>query len=143
MTIRSKATALGLAAAMVVGGALPAFAVSAYATSPLNVRSCAGTDCRVVDVLQRGEEVDVRFCEGVWCAIDRRGADGWVNANYLARAGGGYDRDYDDDDYYDRGYYDDFYIEPRRVYPRRFIRRHDAGISACIGGPRARFCVYD
>lgn len=137
MTIRSKATALGLAAAIVLGGALPAFAVAAYATSPLNVRSCAGTDCRVLDVLQRGEQVDVRYCEGVWCAIDSRGGGGWVNANYLARDGGY------DDDYFDDGYYDDDYYEPRRTYPRRLIRRYDPSVSACIGGPKARFCVYD
>lgn len=140
MTIRSAAISLGLAAAFVVGGALPALAVPAVATSPLNVRTCGSTDCRVVDVLQRGEEVDVRFCEGVWCAIEGRGADGWVNANYLAR---GYDDGYDDDDYEDDYYDDGFYIEPRRRYPRRIYRGYDPFFGACIGGPNARFCVYD
>ncbi len=92
MTIRSKVAAAGLATAILAGTTFPAFAVLAEATTPLNVRTCGSMDCRVVDVLHRGEQVDVRYCEGVWCAIERPGADGWVNANYLTRGG------YDDDD---------------------------------------------
>lgn len=140
MSFRSTAKALGLAAAIVIGAAAPAFAVSAYATSPLNVRSCAGTNCRILDVLQRGEEVDVRYCEDVWCAIEGRNVSGWVNANYLARAGDYDDGDYDD--YYDDDYYDDLYIERRRSYPRRIIRGYTPYPSVCVGGSRARFCAY-
>lgn len=139
MSLKSKAATLGIAAAIVVGTALPALAVTAFATTNVNVRSCGGTDCRVVDVLRRGDRVEIDYCEGSWCAIERRGRDGWVSANYLSR-GGFYDDDFYDDDYYD----DDFYIvPPRRIRPIRPIRRYDPDFSACIGGPNARFCVYD
>ena len=131
MSLRSNLARLGLTAAVLAGTILPALAVSAVATTPLNVRSCGSTDRRVVDVLQRGEEVEVRLCEGVWCAVEKAGPDGWVNANYLER---GYA---DDDDYYD----DEIYVERRRA-PRR-IYRYNPFIGACIGGRNARFCVYD
>ena len=136
MSLKATAAALGLAAAFTIGGAVPALAVDAFATTNVNVRECAGTHCDVVDVLRRGERVDVDYCERAWCAIDHRGPDGFVHADYLSRG-------YDDDDYYDDDYYDDFYIQPRRVYPRRFIRRIDPFFSACVGGPNARFCIYD
>jgi uncharacterized protein YraI len=126
---------LGLAAALVLGAAAPAFAVTAFATSNVNVRSCASTSCSVRDVLQRGERVDVEYCEGAWCAVEKRGRDGWVNANYLSRDGG-----WDDDDYYDDG----FYIE--RPRHRRYVRPVYPiypSFGACVGGPNARFCVYD
>ena len=138
MSLISTAKSLGIAAALVLATALPALAASAYATSNVNVRSCDSTSCRVVDVLRRGERVEIDYCRGSWCAIERRGADGWVNASYLSRGGDRYDR-YDRDDYYDDG----FYIRPPRDYPRRIIRRIDPGFSACVGGANARFCVYD
>jgi hypothetical protein len=142
MSLKSKAKILGLAAAIVIGSALPALAVTAFATTDVNVRSCGSTDCRVVDVLQRGESVDVQYCENAWCAVEKQGRDGWVNAAYLGRDGvdddDDYDR-YDDYDYYDDGYY----VEPRRAYPRRFVRRYGPDFSACVGGPNARFCVFD
>jgi uncharacterized protein YraI len=138
MSLKSKAAALGIAAAVVFGSALPALATTAFATSNVNVRECGSTRCAVVDVLRRGDEVDVRFCEDLWCAIGR---DEWVNANYLSRDGGY------DDDYYD-DYDDDFYIVPRRrsrVYPIYpvYPRYRGPDFSACVGGPNARFCVYD
>jgi uncharacterized protein YraI len=133
MNLRLLAVPFVLAAVCFVAGALPAAAVSAVATDPLNVRTCGSTECRIVDTLRRGEEVDVRFCEGVWCAITRPGPDGWVHASYLAR---GYDDDFLDDEYVD----DDIYIEPRR-HPRRIYRYNP--FFDCIGGPSARFCVYD
>lgn len=132
MTIRSRFAALGLAATIIGAGTLPAAAVTAFATSPLNVRTCGSTDCRIVDTLRRGEPVDVRYCEGVWCAIEKAGPDGWVNANYLSRDGGDF---YDDDDDVD------IYIERRR--PPRRIYRYNPFFDACVGGPNARFCVYD
>lgn len=136
MSVKSKLAGLGLAAAIVVGAAAPAFAVTAFATTNVNVRSCGSTDCRVVDVLRRGERVDVDFCEGAWCAVDKRGRDGYVNANYLTRDWDDYDDDYysdDDDDY--------FYIE-RRGHLRRYVRPVPS-FGACVGGPNARFCVFD
>lgn len=139
MSLKSKLASLGLAAALVVAAAVPAFAVTAYATTNVNVRSCASTSCNVRDVLQRGDRVDVRYCEGAWCAVDRRGRNGWVNANYLSRD------DYDDDYFYDDDYYDDdFYIErPRHRRVIRPVYPIYPSFGACVGGPNARFCVYD
>ena len=140
MSLGSKLATLAIAAVAVVATALPAFAATAYASTTLNVRSCGSTSCRVIDVLRRGEPVDVRYCEGGWCAISQRGPNGWVNANYLVRDG------YYEDDYYE-------YVPPRRVRPVRpvypaypvYPRRHyyDPGFSACVGGPNAQFCIYD
>ena len=59
----------------------------------------AGPGYPVVDVLHPGERVEVDYCKGAWCAVEKRGPDGWVNANYLDSG-----RDYDDEDGY---YYDD------------------------------------
>lgn len=135
MSLKSKLSGLGLAAALVLGAAAPAFAVTAYATTNANVRSCASTSCSVRDVLQRGDRVDVDYCEGAWCAVEKRGRDGWVNANYLSRDGG-WDDYYDDDD--------SFYIE--RPRNRRYVRPVYPiypSFGACVGGPNARFCVYD
>lgn len=134
-TSKHKLLGLGLAAALVFGGAGAAFAAPAVVDTPLNVRSGAGTNYRVVDVARRGEIVDVDYCRGNWCRISRRGPDGWVSARYLSRG----DNRFYDDRYYD----DDFYIErPRRVW-RHHHRHHRPDFSACIGGANARFCIYD
>ena len=138
MSLKSKFSSIGLAAVLVIGAAVPAFAVTAYATTNVNVRSCASTDCGVRDVLHRGERVDVQYCEGAWCAVEKRGRDGFVNANYLSRGD-----DWDDEDYYDDSD-DDFYIE--RPRHRRYVRPIYPvypNFGACVGGPNARFCIYD
>lgn len=144
MSLKSKLAAAGLAAAFVAAAAMPALAVSAVANTNVNVRSCASTTCRVVDVLRRGEWVDVDYCDGLWCAVSKPGPDGWVNARYLSRD---FDDDFDDYDFDDDDFDRDIYIVPRvyprYVYPRRFLRRYDPDFSACVGGPNARFCVYD
>jgi uncharacterized protein YraI len=145
MSIMRIVRAFGLAAALLVGGTAAASAVEAHATAQLNVRAGPGTGHHVVDVLHRGQRVVIEFCQGTWCRITKPGPNGWVSANYLSRT------DYPRDDYYyDDDYYDDFYIErPRRVrpypvYPPRYYRpRSGVDFSACIGGPNARFCVYD
>lgn len=134
MSIMQRIAGLGLAAALVLGGSAAALAAPAVVDSPLNVRSGPGTQYRVVDVARRGEVVDVDYCRGSWCRIERRGPDGWVSANYLSRGGG----------YYDDGYYDEpIYIErPRYVRPV-YPRYRSPDFSACIGGKNARFCIYD
>jgi uncharacterized protein YraI len=132
MSLKSKAASVGIAAAILAGTIVPTMAAEAVAATTLNVRACASTSCRVVDVLRRGERVEVEYCRrDNWCFITRRGPDGFVNARYLTR---GHDRFYDDD-FYD----DDFYITPRR----RIIRPYNPGVSVCFGSPNARFCVYD
>lgn len=131
MTLKS----LALAAVILVVGAVPALALTAEATTEVNVRACGSTECRVLDVLGEGEEVEVEYCEDEWCAVSRRGPDGFVNANYLARASD------DDDDYYDDDFDDRIYFERR--YPRRFFRDYDDRLGVCFGNRRARFCVID
>lgn len=142
MSFKHKALTLGVALAALGATTAGAYAATAFATSPVNVRKGPGPQYSVVDVLRRGEAVDVDYCQGTWCAVSKPGPDGWVSANYLSR-GGGYD-DYDDD-YYDDDYYDDdFYIDRPRVIRRYpIIRQYDPSFSACIGGPNAKFCVYD
>lgn len=152
MSFKRKALTLGLALAALFTTTAGAYAAAAYATSPVNVRNGPGPGYRVVDVLRRGEAVDVDYCEGTWCAISKPGADGWVSASYLSRGrGGGYDDDadyYNDDSYNDDYYYgDDFYIDRprviRRLPARRFYGGYGPDFSACVGGPNASFCVYD
>lgn len=144
MSLKNKALTLGVGLAALIATTAGALAATAYATSPVNVRQGPGPGYRVVDVLRRGEAVEVDYCRGTWCAISKPGPDGWVSASFLSR-GGGYRDDYGDD-FYDRDdhYDDDFYIDRPRVI-RRYptIRRYDPEFSACIGGPNARFCVYD
>lgn len=90
MAIRTKIIAGTLAALALVATTASAFAAPAYATANVNVRSGPGTGYAAIDVLQRGEQVDVQDCRGSWCFVEKRGPDGWVSANYLSR--GGYDR---------------------------------------------------
>lgn len=78
-------SALRLALATLVFTALPlpVFA-DATALTTLNVRSGPGTGYRVVDVLHRGESVDVAGCRPGWCFISTPRAEGWASAGYLA-----------------------------------------------------------
>jgi len=86
--LRTRILAGGLAAlafAATVGAAL---AAPGFATSNVNVRSGPGSSYRVVDVLQRGQRVDIQQCRGSWCFVSKPGPNGWVSANYLSRGGG-------------------------------------------------------
>jgi uncharacterized protein YraI len=146
MSLKSKLPIAGLAAAMLLATAAPAVAVTAFATTNVNVRACDDIGCRVVDVLRRGEQVDVDYCRGEWCAVSKRGPNGFVNANYLSRGGDFYD---DDDYYFDDGPDVDLYIS-RPVHRHRHHRfRHydnfhyGPSFGACVGGPNARFCAFD
>ena len=131
--------ALGVTTALfaLACGVTAASAASAYAASTVNVRSGPGTGYSVVDVLRPGQRVEVDYCKGAWCAIEQRGADGWVNANYLTADryvdDDDYDYDYDDDDYYDDGFYIDRPRYRYRGYP--FVRS-----QACFGRPNVSFC---
>lgn len=133
MTFKRTVLTLGIATAALIGSGAAAFAASAYATANVNVRSGPGTGYGTVDVLQRGERVDIDYCRGSWCLVNKSGPDGWVSASYLSR-GDSYrdDRRYDDDD--------DFYIERRRPVYRPY-RPYRPSSSACIGGPNASFCI--
>jgi len=101
-------SALALMAGML---AVPSMANAAEARLSVNVRSGPGTSYRVVDRLQRGEDVNVTRCRSNgWCYITHPGPDGWVSAKYLVS-----NEDYDD------------YLGGRRVSP-------DVSFSIIIGG---------
>ena len=149
MALSNKLMAAGLAALALLATTAAASAASAYATGNVNVRSGPGTYYGRVDVLHRGEQVDVQQCQGSWCFVQKRGPDGWVSANYLARGGsGGWDNDYDDNWDYPRPprpphwnprpprpHYPQY---PWPVYPQ--YPSHNSG-SVCINGPSGYFCI--
>lgn len=62
-----------------------AYAYTAQTTTALNVRSGPGTAYRVIDVLRRGERVDVNRCSNGWCQLGLSGRDGWVSARYIVQ----------------------------------------------------------
>ncbi|MCA0431844.1 MAG: SH3 domain-containing protein [Proteobacteria bacterium] len=72
--------------AALVGTSAAAMAYPAYATTDLNVRSGPGTGYRVIGTLYDGARINVRFCQGSWCAINGPGLRGWASASYLATA---------------------------------------------------------
>tara|TARA_R110002020_G_scaffold57341_14_gene157961 strand:+ start:861 stop:1520 length:660 start_codon:yes stop_codon:yes gene_type:complete len=82
------ATGVAVAATAVVVFLPAANAAPGTVTSNVNVRSGPGTNYGVVATARRGERVDVQQCEGSWCYIQSRGADGWVSSNYLSAGGG-------------------------------------------------------
>ncbi|NMA97934.1 MAG: SH3 domain-containing protein [Phyllobacteriaceae bacterium] len=88
MHLHRKLLTSGLAALAIVVTTAAAMAAPAVATGNVNVRSGPGTGYSVIDTLRRGERVDVQQCRGSWCYVEKRGADGWVSANYLASGGG-------------------------------------------------------
>lgn len=127
--------ALGLAGALLALGigTSATLAATAYASSSVNVRAGAGTGYPVVDVLRPGQRVEVDYCRGAWCMVEKSGPDGWVNANYLSA-----DR-YDDDEYDD---FDDDYFFERPRYRFRPIYPHYRS-QICWGGNNTSFCFRD
>ena len=132
---RTPIPAIAGAALLLLAGTAAASAATAYAASSVNVRSGPGTGYAVVDTLRRGERVNVEFCRGVWCSVEKSGPDGWVNANYLTQD---YRRDRDrwDDD-------EDFYLFDRPVRPFRPYYRPWYRSQVCFGGSNASFCLWD
>jgi len=57
----------------------------AVATDIVNVRKGAGMGFPVVDVLQRGEQVQIVRCNRDFCLVDQDGPSGWVAQQYLRR----------------------------------------------------------
>ena len=149
MAISRKLMASGLAALAMLATTAAASAAPAYATSNVNVRSGPGTGYRVVDALRRGERVDVQYCRGSWCFVEKSGPDGWVSANYLNRGG----RPGWDDDGWNRPphwnprppHHSDWgprpprpphwNPRPRPPYPSR------PGAGFCYNGPNGYFCI--
>lgn len=76
----AKATGLGALVLVLSAGA----ALSAVATTSVNVRTGPSTGFRAVDTLFPGEPVAIVGRQGGWCAVEKVGADGWVRCSYLA-----------------------------------------------------------
>lgn len=148
MALSKKLMAGGLAALALMATAGAAMAAPAYATGNVNVRSGPSTGYGVVDVMRRGEQVEVQQCRGSWCYVERRGPDGWVSASYLDRGygGGGWDDDYG----WDRPpvwnprpprppVWNPRPPQPWPVYPP-YPQRPGNG-SVCFNGPNGYFCM--
>lgn len=156
MALGKTAVKGGLAALMVAVMTAGAFAWEAVATTALNVRSGPGTNFRVVEVLQRGEVVDVEYCRSGWCFLDMGWqGNGWSSQRYLAQAGNWrpprpqpphwYPRPqpphwWDDDD-------DDWHRPPHWHNPRppHWDRDDDDDRDwdsrVCFNGPNGYFCI--
>ncbi|KRA97233.1 hypothetical protein ASD83_08765 [Devosia sp. Root685] len=89
MALNRKLITSALATLAVLATTAAASAAPAIATGNVNVRSGPGTGYAVVDALRRGERVDIQYCRGSWCFVEKRGPDGWVSANYLSSGNGG------------------------------------------------------
>jgi uncharacterized protein YraI len=85
------ATGLAVATTAIVVFLPAAQAAPGVATANVNVRSGPGTGYGVVDVLQRGQSVDVQRCQGSWCYVVKSGPDGWVSSSYLSGGSGNSD----------------------------------------------------
>jgi uncharacterized protein YraI len=83
MQINKKALGAAIAGLAMIASTASAFAAPAVATGSVNVRTGPSTQYQRVDTLQRNEVVEVTGCRGGWCYVEKRGADGWVSANYL------------------------------------------------------------
>ena len=150
MALSNRLIAGGFAALALLATTAAASAAPAYATGNVNVRSGPGTYYGAVDTLRRGDQVDVLQCQGSWCYVEKRGPDGWVSANYLARGGNDWD---DEDDWdYPRPPRPPHWNpnprpphwNPRPTYPSypSYPRPHyDNGGSVCINGPQGYFCI--
>ena len=148
MTFKSKLIAAGIATMAVLGTTIAASAAPAVATGNVNVRSGPSTGFRVVDTLRRGERVDIQYCRGSWCFVEKRGPDGWVSANYLSSGRPGWGNDWDDDRWerprpprWDRPHYPrPPHWNPRPPRPQP-IYPSNPGASMCFNGPNGYFCI--
>ena len=133
-----KLIASGLATLALLATTAAASAAPAFATGSVNVRTGPGTGYAKVDTLRRGEAVDVQYCRGSWCYVEKRGPDGWVSANYLANANDGWNNNHRPPHWNPRPrpprppHWD-----PAPVYPSY---PHKSGASFCFNGPNGYFC---
>jgi hypothetical protein len=143
MALNRKLIASGLAALAVLATSAAAMAAPAVATSNVNVRSGPGTGYGVVDALRRGERVDIQYCRGSWCFVERRGPDGWVSSSYLAQGNGGGWNDYQPPRpppvYNPRPPRPPHWNPPRPSYPQPYPSK--PGASFCFNGPNGYFCA--
>jgi uncharacterized protein YraI len=80
----SKFSAAAVAAGVVMLASVgTALASPAMVTSNVNVRSGPGANYGVVDIVRRGEFVDLVGCQNAWCYIDKYGSEGWISAAFV------------------------------------------------------------
>lgn len=76
--------AVAIAAGIVIlASAGSALASPAVVTSNVNVRAGPGTSYGVVDIVRRGEFVDLVGCQYAWCYVDKYGSEGWISAAFV------------------------------------------------------------
>lgn len=148
MALKNKFIAAGLATLAVIVTTAAASAAPAVATGNVNVRSGPGTGFAVVDTLRRGERVDVQYCRGSWCFIEKRGPDGWVSANYLSSGRPGWNDDRDNGWNNPRPprppHWNPNPPRPPHWNPRprpQPIYPSNPGASMCFNGPNGYFCM--
>lgn len=145
MTLRNKLIASGLATLAVIATTIAATAAPAVATGNVNVRSGPGTGFHRVDTLRRGEQVDVQYCRGSWCYVQKRGPDGWVSASYLRSARPSWDDDWDNDWHNPRPpHWNPYPPRPPHWNPRprpQPVYPSQPSASMCFNGPNGYFCI--
>lgn len=83
-----------LAALMLMGLSVSAFASIATVAANVNVRSGPGVNFVKVATLPAGYRVDMGQCRGSWCQVNAGGVYGWVSARYLRSSGAGRAQNY-------------------------------------------------
>lgn len=146
MALNRKLMASGLAALAVLVTTAAASAAPAFATGNVNVRNGPGTGYRVVDTLRRGEQVDVQYCQGSWCYVEKRGPDGWVSSSYLASGGNDWNDGWERPRPPRPPHWNPRpprppHWNPGPVYPVYPTYPSRPGASFCFNGPNGYFCV--
>lgn len=80
--------------AAAIGGVLvasPAFAISGYSTSHLNLRTGPGTQYPIAGVMETNVRSEITGClaDYSWCSVTVAGLNGWSSAEYLVVDKGG------------------------------------------------------
>ena len=78
-----KKFAIGAAAALMLSGSAYAQSTVTAATD-LNIRSGPGSHYPVVGMIDVNGRADLRGCNGNWCQVSYRGAEGWAYGRYLS-----------------------------------------------------------
>jgi hypothetical protein len=146
MALRNKLIASGLATLAIIATTVAAAAAPAIATGSVNVRTGPGTGYPRIDTLHRGEQVDVQYCRGSWCYVQKRGPDGWVSANYLRSGRPSWDNDWDDDHWYNPRpprppHWNPYPPRPPHWNPRPQPYPVNPGAQVCFNGPNGYFCI--
>ena len=75
---------LALAGGLLLASAGAASAAPGHTTTDLNLRSGPGTSYGIVDTMPEGARVNIRSCAGSWCRVDFHGTMGYAAENLLS-----------------------------------------------------------